>query len=511
MKKNLIAVVAYLLGIITAFSIMDYRYSIGKRYYLEENPLEDEMSIELLSKSPLDDLEEVYAHLGQGFNIGNALDVCDWTYFGSSHNPGFQAAIVYNTEPWSAWDVSDYVSFNNKGLATITWKMSGINSSDSAKADNLALQLVNHNKTYDKTDVTCTVKKLELKKADGKTYDISTDNLNDYQLTVEDDVTDYVYFDLSQFDITTSSLRDATLTAELEISDYFMDIEGEIASLERFWGNPETNEEMIKAIKAAGFDTVRVPVTYFNHISEGGTIDKEFLDRVEEVVDWVLDNEMYCIIDVHNDSGNAGWIKASAENYEKNHEMVAYIFRQIAERFKDKDHHLVFEGLNEVVNDKNQWDNIPASDIKIMNEWNQLFVDTVRTTGANNEDRFLLVNTYAALPTEECLKNFVIPSDSVNNRILVGIHCYFKLKNIENSYAVISKYSSKYHLVISEWGYDKSIPDRLSTIKVFMSEADKRNIPTIYWDNGNPDVMGILNRNTCEWEFGDIVGAIIGK
>lgn len=511
MKKNLIAVVAYLLGIITAFSIMDYRYSIGKQYYLEENPLEDEISIELLSKSPLDDMEEVYAHLGQGFNIGNSLDACDWTRFGSSYNPGFQAAIVYNTEPWSAWDVSDYVSFNNEGMATIIWKMSGINSSDGAKADNLALQLVNHNESYAETSVTCIVRRLELKKTDGSTYDIATGNLKDYQLTVKDDVTDYVYFDLSQFDITTSSLRDATLTAELEISDYFRDIKGEIASLERYWGNPETNMEMIKAIRNAGFDTVRVPVTYFNHISEGGTIDKEFLDRVEEVVDWVLDNEMYCIIDVHHDSGNDGWIKASAENYEENYEIVAYIFRQIAERFKDKDHHLILEGLNEVVNDNTQWNNIPASDIKVMNKWNQLFVDTVRTTGAKNEDRFLLVNTYAALPTEECLRNFVIPSDSVNNRILVGVHCYFELKNMENSFAVISNYSSKYNLVIGEWGYVKSVPDRLSTIKAFMSEADKRNIPTIYWDNGDLDVMGILNRNTYEWEFEDIVGAINGK
>ena len=511
MKRHLIAVVAYLLGIISAFGIMDYRYSTGNRYLLVESPIEDEISIESFYDTPTDNIEEVYSHLGQGFNIGNALDACDWNHFGSSHQSGFQAAVVYNTRPWTAWDASDYIYFDEEDRVTITWDLSKLQSGNDVLADNFALQLVNHNKKFEGSSVTCAVKAIELKKADGRTYDVSTGNLNSYDLVVKNEVTDYVYFDLSKFDILTSSLKDATLKISLEISGYMQDKAGEIASLEMSWGNPLTSEEMICTIKKAGFDTVRVPVTYFNHISEDGTIDKEFLDRVEQVVDWVIKYDMYCIIDVHHDSGNDGWIRASADNYENNHEMVAYIFRQIAERFKDKDERLIFEGLNEVVNNNNQWDNIPVADIKVMNKWNQLFVDTVRSTGGNNKERYLLVNTYAALPLDECLKNFVIPSDVAKNKIFVGIHCYFRLNNMDNSFAVINKYSSKYHLVIGEWAYDKSMPDRLSTIKVFMSEANKRNIPTVYWDNGNRDVMGILNRTTYEWEFADIAGAITGR
>ena len=511
MKKNLIAVVAYLLGIITAFCIMDYRYYLGNRFLLKESPLEDEISIESYSEVPLGTIEEVYNALGQGFNIGNALDACNWSYFGTYRNPGFQAAIVYNTNPWTAWDVSDYPYFDEEGKAIISWDLSNLQSSYTAKAQNFALQLVNHNKNYNGTKVTCTVKNLTLKKADGNIYDISSGNLKSYELTIKDDVTDYVYFDLSKFDILTSNLKDAILIATLEISDYHTDIKGEIAALERLWGNPETSKDMIDAIKKAGFDTVRVPITYFNHISEDGTIDEEFLDRIEEVVDWVINNEMYCIIDVHHDTGNDGWIKASADNYEKNQKIVAYIFEQIAYRFRDKNYYLILEGLNEAVNDYNQWDNIPAADIQLMNKWNQLFIDSVRSTGGNNTDRYLIVNTYAALPIDDCLKSFVIPSDTVENRIFVGIHCYFKLGNMDNAFAVIDNYCSKYHLIIGEWGYDRSVPDRLSTIKAFMAESRKRNLPTIYWDNGDVNVMGILNRTTCEWEFDDVVGAITGR
>lgn len=112
MKRHLIAVVAYLLGIISAFGIMDYRYSVGNRYILVESPLEDEISIESFYDTPTDNLEEVYSHLGQGFNIGNALDACDWSHFGSKHESGFQAAVVYNTEPWTVWDASDYIFFD---------------------------------------------------------------------------------------------------------------------------------------------------------------------------------------------------------------------------------------------------------------------------------------------------------------------------------------------------------------------------------------------------------------
>ncbi len=447
--------------------------------------------------------------LGEGFNIGNALDVCDWTYFGSSYNTGFQAAIVYNSQPWSAWDASDYPYFDDKGKNKIVWNINKLNSKANAHAGSLGIQLVNHDKAYNDTSVTCEVTEAKIECADGRSVDLLKNGKKSFDLKVKNDVTGYISLDLTQTGLKTSDLNGSKITVSLSISNYYRDISSKISSLEKYWGNPFTNEDMVKTIKQSGFKTVRVPVTYFNHISSDGTIDKEFLDRVEQVVDWVLENDMYCIIDVHNDTGNDGWIKASADNYAKNSKMVGYIFSQIADRFKDKDGHLILEGLNEAVNDQTQWNDIPSEDMAVMNKWNQLFVDSVRATGGSNADRYLLVNTYAALSSEECMKAFELPKDNVEDRIFVGIHCYYDKDTMASGFERIKKYMDKYDLVIGEWAFNAKVSDRNTLIKSFMGYARQVGIPTILWDNGDLNVMGILNRETLEWAYPDILNEII--
>ena len=507
MKKFLITVVVSLFVMI----VLIFSFNCKRVTNKDSITAKDEKAAEPYLTNLTEETENVYDFLGHGFNIGNSLDVCDWNNFGSVSNSGFQAGIVYNTEPWTAWDVSDYYFFDSEDEVNISWDLSGLKSEDSVAASNFAIQLVNHDKAYEGLTVNCTIKKLELRDANGSLYDLLSSKPEIHQLFVKDEVTNYIYINLSHLNISTSDLRDLSLFASLEISDYYRNKKTEIASLEKAWGNPEISLELIETIKIAGFDTVRIPVTYFNHISNDGTIDTEFLDRVEEVVDWIIDKDMYCIIDIHHDSGNDGWIKASATNYEKNHKIVTHIIKQIAERFKGKDNHLILEGLNETVNDDTQWSNIPVSDIQIMNKWNQLFVDAVRSTGGNNTDRVLLVNTYAALPLDECLKNFVLPNDIVKDKIYVGIHCYFKHEDLDKSFSVIDTYSSKYRFVIGEWGFDKSIPDRASAITDFVYLANERSIPIIYWDNGDCDTMGILNRTTYDWEYAEVVRTITGK
>ena len=125
---------------------------------------------------------------------------------------------------------------------------------------------------------------------------------------------------------------------------------------ETLWGNPVTTKEMIHAVKEAGFQTVRVPVTYTDHIDENGEIREEWLERVKEIVDYVLDEDMYCVINVHHDTGNNGKITADPAALEENQKRVRDRWTQIATYFQDYGQKLVFEGLNELLDQNNNWE-----------------------------------------------------------------------------------------------------------------------------------------------------------
>ncbi len=515
MRKRIVAVVSLLMIFIVMFCAIDYRNSISNDANIAYNatPVTVSAPNNSIEENTVRsaELDRISAEIGRGINLGNDLDVCDWTYFGSSYNTGFQAAIVYETKPWTAWDASSYEYFDGEGKLTLKWDLSKLNSDANGEALRFAIQLVNHNAAYQGTNVTCKVKEATLIKNDDSTMNLQPYFADSYLLTVKDDVTQYFGVDLSGSGLKTKNFVGSTISISLEISDYYRDVEGKIKELEQHWGNPAATQEMITAIKDAGFGTVRVPVTYFNHISSDGTIDTEFLNRVEQVVDWVLESGMYCIIDVHHDSGNDGWIKASKDNYDQNKDIVYNIFIQIAERFKDKDYHLILEGLNEVVDNANKWSEIPSGDLAVMNNWNQLFVDAVRSTGGNNSDRYLLVNTYAALSSSKCLDAFRLPDDTVSDRIFVGIHCYFDGVGMDSGFSRIAKYSNKYNFIIGEWAFWKDNIARADNTKAYVSKADELGIPIIWWDNGNPNETALLDRKNLSWKYTDILNAVTGK
>ena len=506
MKKWQLGIVAGMMILIIVFCGAEYFHSAGRMETIEYGSSEDEEQ-EVLIPSSSDD---VYNALGMGINIGNNLDVCDWTYFGSKHISGFQTAIVYNSAPWTAWDVSKYEYFDGNNELTLEWEIKSLESDPEAAASSFALQLINHTSSCEGTNVTCKVKDAKLVYENGIEVPLSSGS-GSYTFTVQNDVTDYFKFDLRNLGIKTKNLIGSTVSISLEISDYYDTTKEKIAALEQMWGNPVITEDFIYAIRDAGFTSVRVPVTYFNHISDDGTIDEEYLDRVEQVVDWVLDSGMYCITDMQHDTGNDGWIVASESNYNANKDTVSNIFRQIAERFKDKSDHLILEGLNEVVNDKTQWQHVPKADFDVMNKWNQLFVDTVRSTGGMNASRYLLVNTYAALPLEECLSAFVMPVDSVENRIMVGVHCYFKLEDIEKSFNTIEKYSSQYDIVVGEWAVWKKNDNRQEIIDAYIDQLNRLGLPAMWWDNGRSEETAIFDRKKLSVAYPDIENAITGK
>ena len=209
------------------------------------------------------------------------------------------------------------------------------------------------------------------------------------------------------------------------------------AQHETCWGQPVTKPELLKMMKEAGFSTIRVPVTWYQEMDKDGKVNDAWMNRVKEVVDYVIDNGMYCILNVHHDTGAdegsyKSWIKASTSNYNTNKTKYEGLWRQIAEKFKDYDQHLLFEAYNEMLDEKNNW-NEPASDdgYKAINSYAKSFVTTVRGTGGNNKQRNLVVNTYSASSTANAMKKLDLPEES--GHIIFQLHSYPNWKSESNA------------------------------------------------------------------------------
>ena len=196
---------------------------------------------------------------------------------------------------------------------------------------------------------------------------------------------------------------------------------------EKSWGNPLVTQDLISFVKKSGFNSIRIPITWFDHIDQDNVIDQAFLDRTKEVVDYCISEDLTCIINVHHDTGEKGWLFAT-ENEEKQVEYLskfADIWKQIANFYTDYSvEKLMFEGFNEILDDNKNWNNSSSKSLNFVNDLNQQFFDTVRSTNGNNLNRVLIVNTYAANLSSSSLDNFVIPKDTKENMIIAQVHAY---------------------------------------------------------------------------------------
>lgn len=212
-------------------------------------------------------------------------------------------------------------------------------------------------------------------------------------------------------------------------------------SYETYWGQPKTTQAMIDGMKAAGFDTIRIPVAWMTnatHLYEGDyTIDADYMDRVEEVVRYARKAGMYVIVNDHWDGGWYGMFGSeSAETRALAMEAYKGMWQQIAERFRDYSDYLIFESANEELGGRFD-ENSPlyCSDsvvtylndderYALTNEINQTFVDVVRATGGNNATRFLLIAGYGTNIDQTCDDRFQMPRDTVDSKLMVSVHYY---------------------------------------------------------------------------------------
>ena len=202
-------------------------------------------------------------------------------------------------------------------------------------------------------------------------------------------------------------------------------------SNETCWGNPAATQATFDAVKAAGFHSVRIPVTWMGHIGAAPEykIEDGWMSRVYQVVEYAEKAGLNVILNTHHDEnhGDNHWLdlKGAVDDPSKNTQLkeeIAAIWKQIATKFKDKGDFLVLESFNELIYG-DQW-SIGANASKkagVINEWNQVFVDAVRATGGNNATRWLGVPGYASNPSY--LKYVTVPTDPAGKTML-AFHCY---------------------------------------------------------------------------------------
>ena len=330
---------------------------------------------------------------------------------------------------------------------------------------------------------------------------------------------------------------------------------------ETAWSNPKLTEQFVLAAKSAGFQSIRIPVSYLSKIDDnnGYQIDSSWLDRVQEVVDYCVKNDMYAIVNMHGDgytSIEGGWLLCGSSDQTKIREKYKACWRQIATRFKDYDEHLIFESMNEEFDgtygtpNRTYYENI--------NTYNQIFVDTVRQTGGNNDRRWLLIpgwNTdidytvgdYGfALPTDQYLSSDVAAGEK---RIMISVHYYAPWEFCGTESQAVTQWGSKatdatkkatwgdesymasqfkklkdkfvsqgYPVVIGEFGaINKSSLDSQNSVcradfyRKVCYYAKQDGLVPVAWDNGYDGVYGfcLINRFTNTVAHPEVVSAVM--
>lgn len=293
---------------------------------------------------------------------------------------------------------------------------------------------------------------------------------------------------------------------------------------ETCWGNPETTRELILFIKECGFKTVRIPVTWFQHIDENGVISPEWLDRVNEIVDFVTGAGMFAVINIQHD--DQSWLIADRENEEKVCEMLGKIWTQIAVRFRDYDSSLIFETMNEPrkVGSETEWEGNEEGRAAV-NRFNLAALNAIRETGGGNKDRFVFITGYAASDLDENYTALEIPDD---RHVIVSLHYYpgtahrSEFKDCEKElgfkekmqiYRKLRDFYETFALkgtgvCVSEFGWtDRDHPENLAERASYVVGTARRfGFSSFVWDNGGD--FGVIERNNLSVLYPSYLEAI---
>ena len=347
----------------------------------------------------------------------------------------------------------------------------------------------------------------------------------------------------SAFDITSQMVIGWNLGNSLDSTNDNLNMDSSPKKFSMAWGNPEPTKELIEAVKNGGFNTIRIPTTWYQHLyldesTNTYKIDAKWLAYVKQFVDYAYDMDMFVILNVHHEN----WVnvaKFTDETYNDASKKLNDIWSRLAETFKDYDQHLVFEGMNEPRETNNpsnsEWGDGDANSWNYINRLNKVFVDAVRGQGSSyNKERLLMLPGYHAGNSVSTVRAIEIPENSGN--VALSVHAYnpyffcMDTSNMANhTYPGASGYGSDYKTELQTMfnSYksiiaEKNVPivmgefsasdfnnteSRINWAKDYLSMAKDAGIPCVLWDNnvvadGNSDngeAHGYIYRLTNTW------------
>ena len=290
---------------------------------------------------------------------------------------------------------------------------------------------------------------------------------------------------------------------------------------EIMWGQPVTTPELMQMMKEVGFGAIRVPVTWYPHMDGNNKVDAAWMKRVHEIVDYVISTGMYCILNVHHDTGadsnnTKSWLKADETVYNQQKARYEFLWQQIAEEFKDYGERLLFESYNEMLDTYDSWcfasfgtpsqynASVATSAYNAINSYAQSFVNTVRATGGNNAKRNLIVNTYGACNgagtwnshLQDPLKQMKLPTDIIEGHIIFQVHAYPNVVSLSSAKDEVNQIFRDLNtylvqkgapVIIGEWGtsngndYIERRSNVLSFAKYFVEQAKAYNYAPFFW------------------------------
>lgn len=291
---------------------------------------------------------------------------------------------------------------------------------------------------------------------------------------------------------------------------------------EKCWGAPVTTKEMIDGVKDAGFKTVRIPVFWGNMMENDGEwkINSEYIGRVKEIVDYCIEDDLYAVVNIHHFDE----FIIRRHDLDECKEIFGKLWTQIGEYFKGYPQNLVFEGYNEYLggdqfNENGELTPMSKEDAyQLTNELNQTFVDSVRDTGSNNKERVLICSGYWTNIDNTTKDEFVMPTDSAKNKLMVSVHYVDNAIYWQNGIGTdnweqytdsqidllvkafsdndipvfLGETTSKYPA--SNFGENAKIQDSSECLKIILDKLTDKGFVPVLWDvSGN-----FYDRNACQ-------------
>lgn len=293
------------------------------------------------------------------------------------------------------------------------------------------------------------------------------------------------------------------------------------------WGNPLPNRSIIETAAELGFRTLRIPITWNFHQRDLAPyeIETQYLDDIEEIVKFGLQNGMHVIINVHHDNN---WVVPSSESSDETNARLRSLWTQVGEQFMAYNDSLIFETLNEprIEGIPEEWTGGTEEGRSFVNQYNKTAVDAIRATGGNNGLRHIMVPTWAASTVQQTMDDLEIPND--DPKIIVSLHSYFdwdfaglardtwgtdedrvalqsELQRIHQKWIV----EENRPVILGEWGTigENDINQRLEYASLYASTAAELGMPTIVWDDGG--MFQLMDRRSRLWVHRSIAQTII--